>query len=389
MSEHEKLDTLLREYEDVDREGLKQVFFACNKSLTETRSLLDQNFERRKVQKHPLYQSSITSMIGTSSNKRRKQESVTILPNGKLKSQEITIYNQEQVNMYLYPYVSIHKTIIPSESSDKVLKYLLENKHLFETRSFYLFERMCHSASKLAFFYKPEGFNKKAAYYNGEANFICEFNDEIDNIANTITEYVNEKVIPNYERLPFQPDDYKISGCVINYYQDLSSNLGWHSDRLQSMGPHNYIVSLSLGSTRVFKLKRHSQPHITYSIHLPHNCLLIMHPGCQELFKHCVTPMLKSLQNHPDCGLQRFNLTFRYFPEEFTKYSPQCKCKIPMMLRRSFKSSDDDSYGKYFWTCENTYRNKDCHTFHWADFNNKENNFIAENDSQVSTWKSV
>lgn len=389
MTDDEKVELLLQEYDGVDKEALTQVFLACDKSLKQTRSLLDQSFERRKAPKRSLYQSSITSMVGATSTKKHKQDSNISqqLAPARSKSQEIIIYNQEQIEEHLHPFVSIHKGILPKDSSDKILKYFLQNKYLFETRVFYLFDQLCQSHSKLAFFYKPKGFNKDASYYNGEANVIYEFNDEIEKVADTITEYVNKKIVPKYTRLPFQPKDYEVSGCIVNYYEELSSNLGWHSDRLQAMGPHNFIVSLSLGSTRVFRLKRHSNPHITYSIHLPHNCLLVMHPGCQELFKHCVTAMKKPLQLHPICGLQRFNMTFRYFPEEFTANVPKCKCKIPMLLRRSFKSPEDESFGKYFWTCENSYRNKDCHTFHWADFSNKDDNFIAEDDSKVSIWK--
>jgi len=71
---------------------------------------------------------------------------------------------------------------------------------------------------------------------------------------------------------------------------------------LTHLGPFPTIASLTLGCTRPFRLRPFSSTSLpstngqpttmrTLEITLPHNSLLIMHGGTQEVFKHCVPPM--------------------------------------------------------------------------------------------------
>lgn len=380
----EKCELLSDEYKDVDKDALIQLLLVCGESLVKTRALLDESFERSASSSRlAKYQSSITSMLGPKKKKLKVQQPTSNVSD---RTKVITIYDEAQVDELLAPYVSLHRNFLPQKLSNNVLTHIMDNSHMYKPQEFYLFEKLCKSNHSLGFLYFPENFDQDTAYYNGQKGKIFAFNEDLVETAKLINNYINDKVIPNYEKLPFQQSEFHASACVINYYSKLSNNLDWHSDRLQAMGPHNFVASVSLGSTREFRLRRHSEPRIIYSIHLPHNALLLMHPGCQELFKHCVNPMKKSLQLHPICGLSRFNLTFRYFPRDFTDSSPKCKCDIPMCLRRAYKDPTSSNFGRYHWTCENIYRNKDCKTFHWADFNNPENHFISETEETISTW---
>lgn len=389
----EKCELLAEEYKDVDPDALEQLLLVCEGSVAKTRVLLDESFERtNSANRSAQYQSTITSMFGPSNKKRKKNPATPQVygspksSNNKTKTKIVLIYDESQVLEHLHPYVSVHRNFLPQKLSNSVLTYLMDNRKMFTPSEFYMFERWCKSNHDLGFLHIPDRFDHKNAYYNGVKGQAHTFDDVLYSSSSLIEDYINAEIIPNYEKLPFQQPKYQVSACVVNHYSQLSNNLDWHSDRLQGMGPHNFVASLSLGCTREFRLRRHSLPNIIYSVPLPHNTLLLMHPGCQELFKHCVNPMKKPLQLHPLCGPTRFNVTFRYFPKEFTENTPKCKCNIPMCLRRSYKRPDDPNFGKYHWTCENSYQNKDCKTFHWADFDNVKNHYISESDDSVSTW---
>ena len=69
------------------------------------------------------------------------------------------------------------------------------------------------------------------------------------------------------------------------------------------MGIFPAIASLSLGATRKFQIRKKTGGEIT-NYWLEHGSLLVMHPGCQESWKHQVP------KTNSPVG-QRVNLTFR------------------------------------------------------------------------------
>ena len=51
-------------------------------------------------------------------------------------------------------------------------------------------------------------------------------------------------------------DGWQPSYCLANCYESGSQGVGWHSDKLLTLGPLPIIASLSLGATRSFQLHR-------------------------------------------------------------------------------------------------------------------------------------
>lgn len=88
-----------------------------------------------------------------------------------------------------------------------------------------------------------------------------------------------------------------------NQYRDGSDHIGWHSDDSPEMGESPAIASISLGATRHFKI-RHKVTKETHEFDLTHGSLLVMHPGCQTDWQHCITKTSKEV------GM-RINWTFR------------------------------------------------------------------------------
>jgi alkylated DNA repair dioxygenase AlkB len=96
---------------------------------------------------------------------------------------------------------------------------------------------------------------------------------------------------------------YKFNFVVGNRYRTGKDSIGWHSDDFPQIGKRPAIASLSLGSTRKFKL-RHKDSGETVDYHLESGSLLIMLPGCQKDWVHAVPKTARPVD-------ERINWTFR------------------------------------------------------------------------------
>ena len=96
---------------------------------------------------------------------------------------------------------------------------------------------------------------------------------------------------------------YQFNFVVGNRYRTGRDSIGWHSDDFPQIGKRPAIASLSLGSTRKFKL-RHKASGETVDYQLESGSLLIMLPGCQEDWVHAVPKTARPVGD-------RINWTFR------------------------------------------------------------------------------
>ena len=91
--------------------------------------------------------------------------------------------------------------------------------------------------------------------------------------------------------------------AVGNRYVTGKDSIGWHSDSFPQIGARPAVASLSLGSTRRFKL-RHKATGEVVDYELESGSLLIMLPGCQEDWEHAVPKTSRPVG-------ERINWTFR------------------------------------------------------------------------------
>lgn len=319
------------------------------------------------------------------------------------KGNKITLNTPQDVQNHLSPYVSLHLNFLPTQIAESLLSELMECRHSFKSNRFYLFGNQCELSHLLGMFSRPQAAYAKLVYNGLRRSTPTDYTPIMEEACVRLEKFVNEEIIPN-EPKPIwnieaerkqkneeqqqedEPKFYWTSDfCLVNCYEKLQNKLDWHSDRLSHIGPLNYVVSLSLGSTRVFSLRNnHQKDAPTYHIPLPHNSVLLMKPGCQEEFKHCVQSMKRAITVHKTANSLRFGITARHYPPFFIENLPKCRCNLGMILRRSYKSVA--TRGQYFWSCENVYQNKDCGQFHWADFNNVCGHYIAKDKRSVSTW---
>jgi alkylated DNA repair dioxygenase AlkB len=94
----------------------------------------------------------------------------------------------------------------------------------------------------------------------------------------------------------------KFTGVLLNLYKDGSNSIAWHSDDEPEMGP--VIASLSLGSSRTFRMRRKTDHKHTQDFALGDGDVLIMRGSCQIDWEHCVPKTKRHV-------FPRINLTFR------------------------------------------------------------------------------
>lgn len=94
------------------------------------------------------------------------------------------------------------------------------------------------------------------------------------------------------------------NGLLINHYRDGQDSMGWHSDNEAVLGNNPVVVSLNLGGTRRFDLRRTGSTRIEHSLELAHGSLLVMAGQTQHYWQHQVA------KTRQPCA-PRLNLTFR------------------------------------------------------------------------------
>lgn len=94
--------------------------------------------------------------------------------------------------------------------------------------------------------------------------------------------------------------------CLLNRYRSGQDSMGMHSDDEPEMG--NVIGSLSLGATRIFRIK-HNKTKETTSFPVGHGTLIIMAGAMQRFWKHEIPKTKQAVE-------ERINLTFREIVKE-------------------------------------------------------------------------
>jgi alkylated DNA repair dioxygenase AlkB len=110
-------------------------------------------------------------------------------------------------------------------------------------------------------------------------------------------DYLNVIVNKINDVIGFTPNN-----CLINYYIDGTSKMGYHSDRTDILSPDTGVVIISLGSTRLLRFRNNDTGEI---IDFPLNSgsLFYMTSDVQTLWKHSIPS--------DESSNSRMSLTFR------------------------------------------------------------------------------
>jgi len=103
------------------------------------------------------------------------------------------------------------------------------------------------------------------------------------------------------------------NSVLLNLYRDGNDYISWHSDNEKELGINPTIASLSLGASRIFRIRRMDNHSIKYDIELRHGSLLIMKGETQHHWEHTIPRRSDNKLSLFDKSneIKRINLTFR------------------------------------------------------------------------------
>lgn len=97
---------------------------------------------------------------------------------------------------------------------------------------------------------------------------------------------------------------YKPNNCLINYYYENSSKMGYHSDQIDILEPNTGIIILSLGNSRIIRFKNKLDNTI-FDVEINPNSLFYMTQEIQKKWLHSILP------NIDNDNYERISITFR------------------------------------------------------------------------------
>eukprot|EP00929_Paragymnodinium_shiwhaense_P099337 TRINITY_DN60954_c0_g1_i1.p1 TRINITY_DN60954_c0_g1~~TRINITY_DN60954_c0_g1_i1.p1 ORF type:complete len:432 (+),score=98.63 TRINITY_DN60954_c0_g1_i1:101-1396(+) len=120
-------------------------------------------------------------------------------------------------------------------------------------------------------------------------------------------------------------DSFQPNSCNVNLYRDGTDSVGWHSDNediFEMEYNDGLILSLSLGATRKFNMKRYpstgmEQPHTT-TLLMKHGDLCTMEGKFQRYYLHNVPKNMGGVSG------PRINMTWRWI----TKHNRESGCTV-------------------------------------------------------------
>lgn len=120
----------------------------------------------------------------------------------------------------------------------------------------------------------------------------------IDYVVNDIPNYLIDIVDRINDVIGFTPNN-----CLINYYLDGNSRMGYHSDRTDILSTNTGVVIISLGSTRILRFRNINDRSLIVDYPLPNGSLFYMTADVQNHWMHSIPTC--------DTDLGRMSLTFR------------------------------------------------------------------------------
>lgn len=344
--------------------------------------------------KSPLIKSvNISSILGTKRLANDSSNDGRPFKMGHFSKEKVMTLTTKHEIERLLPNIRVFPKFLPDTLLSEVVSTLNNQKLLFKAKEFYVAGNLCRSSQSSIFYSIDEKTDYDEVYASKDIrpqkfpNCLHQCKQLVDQKVNEILQelYKNNTSTPGY----MISEGWNSNFCVGNYYRDNNSHLDWHTDKLTNIGPLPTIASLTFGATRIFRLRRSNPLTSTiYNIHLPNNMLLLMLPGTQELFKHCVPSLKDSLiKRDGKYGPVRFNLTFRMGYPYFEKSKVCCdKCGKNMILRRLFKGAD---IGHYVWMCMGSFKGTNCKGFKYADFSLKKDgtmNLSTSEKEKGTVW---
>lgn len=164
--------------------------------------------------------------------------------------------------------------------------------------------------------------NNKSYKFSGKTYVSTDYTEKLEKFQKNLISTMKRQHGSSVKNVNFDWDT--INSVLVNKYRDNTDSVSWHSDDEHEFGTHPTIVSVSLGVSRTFKMKRmneterrknwlkskkqfipNSQKENPISLVLNHGDVLVMAGSTQDYWLHSVPKEPKKISS------TRFNLTFR------------------------------------------------------------------------------
>lgn len=93
------------------------------------------------------------------------------------------------------------------------------------------------------------------------------------------------------------------NNCLLNYYEDGLSSMGFHSDSSEELAPGTGVAIISLGAVRVITFRSKADKSVEFNYPLPNGSLLHMTKEIQDHWLHSIPKSANASE--------RISLTFR------------------------------------------------------------------------------
>ncbi len=107
------------------------------------------------------------------------------------------------------------------------------------------------------------------------------------------------------------PDKYNYNSVLVNWYMTGNDYVSLHGDRERGLVQSTPIVSISLGGSRTFQVKKNDTKELVYQEMLNDgDCIIMKGTDFQHKYKHCIPKMIAKKHG---TVLPRINLTIRSY----------------------------------------------------------------------------
>ncbi|SFD89561.1 2OG-Fe(II) oxygenase superfamily protein [Chitinophaga sp. CF118] len=118
--------------------------------------------------------------------------------------------------------------------------------------------------------------------------------------------YPYTRFIPELEDIATRIEEefgFEPNNCLINYYLDGNSKMGFHSDQTDLLVENTGIAILSVGETRTLRFRKIQEQDELIDFELPSGSLIYMTQEVQRVWQHSIP--------QSDTSNGRMSLTFR------------------------------------------------------------------------------
>jgi hypothetical protein len=156
--------------------------------------------------------------------------------------------------------------------------------------------------------YKGKNIRRKQIWFEERGRYFCEnwkgrYDRWMGNKYSKLLYKIQENVTKHVKKIINTNTNTNFNSCLINKYENGKDIIAAHRDSVESFGDHPIIANISIGVTRILRVKDIESKKIVADISLCDNSMFIMSGASQLYYTHEII--------ESDGDGYRYSLTFR------------------------------------------------------------------------------